>query len=841
MDQKKVNKAVEVQTKNMEMLMNLPNVVGTDVGFKYINNQITEEIAIRVFVRKKKDVVNEEMVPETLEGILTDVIEEKEIVLHETNNETEAPVLQTDSILKSEKAYHETLIGGISTSATRDDIGAGTLGAIVKQNGKEGVFALSNWHVFALDQLWKIGNKTTQQAIGDGGTTQAYFGTLQMAVLEVAYDSIYGPGPASDIDAAIANIENRSYLNWILNIGPVNGTKIPQPGDLVKKQGRTTNLTYGTIDGINRNITITYGDTGNYQKIGTDTWENSPAMTTLNEKLYIVQGQSLYVVNDPLSDSNSYEKLGAANWDGTTAMAALGEKLYIIQKEFLYRVDPETGSYDVVGTNTWANSPAMTAEDEKLYVVQGQGLYVVNDPLSNNNSYEKLGTASWDGTTAMAALGGKLYIIQKEFLYRVDPKTGSYEVVGTDTWANSPAMTAKDEKLYVIQGASLYVVKDPLSNNNSYEKLGDANWAGSTAMVTCNRLGYILQNKSLYKVCLGFEVELGRQFRIKPDKEKNQNFSEPGDSGSVIVSHDNKIEGLLFASEEDNSYTFANNFANVMKGLNINVDSIPSTSGACTALGSANWNGTTAMTALGEDLYIVQKDFLYRVNQKTGSYNVVGTGTWSNSSSMAALKKKLFIVQGKSLYMVKDPSSNSNTYIKAAEEEWQNNTLMAVAKSSGIHKSEHIIIVQEFGLYVLVEQTNIWNPDRHWPFVADKIYPEDGDDTLFNCTAMVGYKENLYLTQNDNLYRISYDYRKKSYSKTKIGSSVWKDTESMTISGGKLYIVQKGNLYRVNDPLSNKDTYELLNSTTWDDTMAMTAINGWIYIAQKSTLYVVGP
>jgi len=45
------------------------------------------------------------------------------------------------------------------------------------------------------------------------------------------------------------------------------------------------------------------------------------------------------------------------------------------------------------------------------------------------------------------------------------------------------------------------------------------------------------------------------------------NFSEPGDSGSAILTVDNKLAGLLFAGGE--GVTLANRYANVKEALGI--------------------------------------------------------------------------------------------------------------------------------------------------------------------------------------------------------------------------------------------------------------------------------
>src|SRR3712207_6781333 len=50
-------------------------VTGVGVGYKYVGGQRTDEIAVQVFVKEKRDVPEEERIPTTIRGIKTDVIQ----------------------------------------------------------------------------------------------------------------------------------------------------------------------------------------------------------------------------------------------------------------------------------------------------------------------------------------------------------------------------------------------------------------------------------------------------------------------------------------------------------------------------------------------------------------------------------------------------------------------------------------------------------------------------------------------------------------------------------------------------------------------------------------------
>ncbi len=50
----------------------------TYVGLKYVDGKMTDQMAIRAYVDKKADVPPQDVIPSTVEGIPTDVIEKRE-------------------------------------------------------------------------------------------------------------------------------------------------------------------------------------------------------------------------------------------------------------------------------------------------------------------------------------------------------------------------------------------------------------------------------------------------------------------------------------------------------------------------------------------------------------------------------------------------------------------------------------------------------------------------------------------------------------------------------------------------------------------------------------------
>lgn len=74
--------ARRVKKANEDRLLALPGVVGVDVGFKVVDGQKTDVVAIRIHVEKKTaprpdEVGDENAIPTEIEGIPTDVLENR--------------------------------------------------------------------------------------------------------------------------------------------------------------------------------------------------------------------------------------------------------------------------------------------------------------------------------------------------------------------------------------------------------------------------------------------------------------------------------------------------------------------------------------------------------------------------------------------------------------------------------------------------------------------------------------------------------------------------------------------------------------------------------------------
>lgn len=76
--QQDIHQVMQVKQKYQRVLMNLANVVGVGVGFKYVNGQRTDTLSVVANVTKKMplaELADRDVVPSELEGVLTDVQE----------------------------------------------------------------------------------------------------------------------------------------------------------------------------------------------------------------------------------------------------------------------------------------------------------------------------------------------------------------------------------------------------------------------------------------------------------------------------------------------------------------------------------------------------------------------------------------------------------------------------------------------------------------------------------------------------------------------------------------------------------------------------------------------
>lgn len=216
-----------------------PNVVAAGVGLKNQNG----ELGIIVYVEKKLPISalsDDDLVPATVDGVVTDVVETGPIVANE---------------IADHRERYRPVHAGIS--AIRVGQTSCTLGAIVYKDGK--AYALQNAHcVYPHWNGAEIGDAVLQPSPNDGGTAPD-------DIMGYTYDGqiITFDGSDNYIDAAIVELATNFDFTLIQGIGEIDPTPATvAPSDAVKKAGRTTGVTNSTVSSVNGTSNTSYSGGG---------------------------------------------------------------------------------------------------------------------------------------------------------------------------------------------------------------------------------------------------------------------------------------------------------------------------------------------------------------------------------------------------------------------------------------------------------------------------------------------------------------------------------------------------------------------------------------------------
>lgn len=244
---------IEVQERHTPQLMQVANVVGTAVSLG-----ADGEPVVTVLARNTSQIG----VPKQLEGVPVEVMLTGEFYAQPpvaqakpTCGKKNLPPCPDDPPnLPPTARFPRPVPLGVSTG--HPAITAGTIGARVKSAGGN-LFALSNNHVYADENLASNGDAIIQPGSFDGGSSPADdIGTL------ADYQPLNFSGQCvNTIDAAIAATTAADVGNATHPDGygtPRSQTIAPALNMRVKKYGRTTRSTQGTIAAINATVNVGY-------------------------------------------------------------------------------------------------------------------------------------------------------------------------------------------------------------------------------------------------------------------------------------------------------------------------------------------------------------------------------------------------------------------------------------------------------------------------------------------------------------------------------------------------------------------------------------------------------
>lgn len=298
-----INQVFQAQQLFQESLLAKPNVVGVAVGLK---NQVGEPSVV-VLVEQKLPLAAlsaDAMVPKEIDGVRTDVVEVGYLRAYASPRDRFRPEIPC----------------GVSIGHYK--ITAGTLGAIVTDTQTGEKLILSNNHVLANSNNALVGDAILQPGPADGGQnpgdlvarlerfiplrytddpdtpppptpppptpppggggTGCDILTLVVSVVN-GLAALLGSGqrvapvaapkppmpqsagitaqiPVNEVDCALAKpVDPSKFTGDILGIGMVSGTKAAALGMKVRKSGRTTGYTEGTVTLLNATVNVAYG------------------------------------------------------------------------------------------------------------------------------------------------------------------------------------------------------------------------------------------------------------------------------------------------------------------------------------------------------------------------------------------------------------------------------------------------------------------------------------------------------------------------------------------------------------------------------------------------------
>jgi hypothetical protein len=205
----------------------IPQELRFGVGFKEVGGELTDAIALVVFVPVKlppDEIPPEQFVPAEFAGFPTDVVEFQPVLIDDPTCRALA--------LPPDTTPHDPLMGGIQISHLVSDgilqrVESGTLGAIVRRRSDAARLLLTCQHVAPTPS-----DPVQQPAFGNPGSTD--IGSI-------------GLGDAPRDCAVIEPDGTRGVEATIKDVGHVRGTAEVRLFEPVKKRGAVTELTSGRV------------------------------------------------------------------------------------------------------------------------------------------------------------------------------------------------------------------------------------------------------------------------------------------------------------------------------------------------------------------------------------------------------------------------------------------------------------------------------------------------------------------------------------------------------------------------------------------------------------------
>jgi hypothetical protein len=263
----------KAHSANVEEFLSAPatNVIGLAEGIKWKDGKPTGEPALIVLVTHKLDktqIAHKDLIPSKLGDMQTDVLAVGHVFAGGCSNTSEAGI-QTlaKRIRPAQGGYsvgHKNITAGTIATCVYDILPQGTVSPAKHGIGIPGkYYILSNNHVLANSNAGAIGDAVLQPGPYDGGVDPAdRIATLSRYVPIAFYPATPLASQNNLVDCAIAEGQFHDLNRQIYWVGDVRGWRLKSKvtvGTVVKKTGRTTNLTTGNITAVNATIDVNYG------------------------------------------------------------------------------------------------------------------------------------------------------------------------------------------------------------------------------------------------------------------------------------------------------------------------------------------------------------------------------------------------------------------------------------------------------------------------------------------------------------------------------------------------------------------------------------------------------
>ncbi|RMF81755.1 MAG: hypothetical protein D6737_04020 [Chloroflexi bacterium] len=312
-----VTQALQAQSLHHDELMAKPNVIGVGVGYKESNGVMTDEIAVVTLVQQKKPLAAlsaEEIIPRELDGMKTDVYEVGYIRALNEQRGRFRPVPGGVSIghykvtagtlgvvVKDRTTGEKLLLSNNHVLANSNDAQAGD--AILQPAALDGGQNPGDM-VARLERFVRLryvgedapaptpvpvptdptpppptapqGCDFAEVLVAFTNALLSLSGSQKTAVTQqkvsassasaAAVSSATWPGyigaqaVSNEVDCAVARpLDPNQFIHDIRHIGQITGTKPAALGMQVRKSGRTTDFTQGTVTLLNATVNVAYG------------------------------------------------------------------------------------------------------------------------------------------------------------------------------------------------------------------------------------------------------------------------------------------------------------------------------------------------------------------------------------------------------------------------------------------------------------------------------------------------------------------------------------------------------------------------------------------------------